>query len=93
MLLRSKNLAGMVRGDNSATDDNSICISFQNEEIDLPNLVAVTGETGSGKSLLVAKVAHLVTGGKADVTFISNQGFPSDENEKSKPTTVEMSKY
>eukprot|EP00978_Attheya_sp_CCMP212_P039455 scaffold205271_cov51-Attheya_sp.AAC.1 len=91
VLLRSQNLAGMVRGDmDSATDDNSICISFQNEENDFPNLVAVTGETGSGKSLLVAKVAHLVTGGKADVTFISNQGFLSDEHEKSKPTTVEM---
>eukprot|EP00550_Attheya_septentrionalis_P005935 CAMPEP_0198290640 /NCGR_PEP_ID=MMETSP1449-20131203/8430_1 /TAXON_ID=420275 /ORGANISM="Attheya septentrionalis, Strain CCMP2084" /LENGTH=807 /DNA_ID=CAMNT_0043989167 /DNA_START=219 /DNA_END=2642 /DNA_ORIENTATION=- len=91
VLLRSQNLAGMVRGDmDSTADDNSICISFQNEENDFPNLVAVTGETGSGKSLLVAKVAHLVTGGKADVTFVSNQSFPSDEQEKSKPTTVEM---
>lgn len=34
------------------------------------NLVSVTGETGSGKSLLVTKIADLLTGGKASVFLI-----------------------
>ena len=34
------------------------------------NLVCITGETGSGKSLLVSKVADLLTGGKANISLL-----------------------
>jgi DNA repair ATPase RecN len=36
------------------------------------NLVCVTGETGSGKSLLVSKIADLLTGGKASATLLQS---------------------
>jgi DNA repair ATPase RecN len=53
---------------------------------DGPNLVAVTGETGSGKSLLVAKVADLVSGGKATLSSV-----PSDTDENNTSSAlVEM---
>jgi len=39
-----------------------------------PNLVAVTGETGSGKSLLVAKVIEYIMGCKASPSIIPTNG-------------------
>jgi DNA repair ATPase RecN len=54
--IRSYNLAGTI----SEEDGGVISISFGH----CPNLVAVTGETGSGKSLLIAKAAELLSGGK-----------------------------
>jgi DNA repair ATPase RecN len=50
-----------------------------------PNLVAITGETGSGKSLLIARVAELVTGGKASTSFLDPTAAASN-----RPATVEM---
>eukprot|EP00957_Ditylum_brightwellii_P042641 3229048-Ditylum_brightwellii.AAC.1 len=47
-------------------DENAIEIEFGNG----PNLVAITGETGSGKSLLVARVAELAIGGKASASYL-----------------------
>ena len=41
---------------------------------DGPNLVAVTGETGSGKSLLVAKVIEYLMGCKAAPSIIPSTG-------------------
>ena len=35
--------------------------------------MAVMGETGSGKSLLVARVVELLTGGKASSSFVAAQ--------------------
>jgi DNA repair ATPase RecN len=64
-LIRSCNLAGTVNNDGIETD---ITISLG----DGPNLVAVTGETGSGKSLLIAKAADLLTGGKAASSSLSS---------------------
>jgi hypothetical protein len=64
--IRAYNLAGVV----NQGDDKVISIEFGN----CPNLVAVTGETGSGKSLLVAKLADLVTGGKATASLLPTPG-------------------
>jgi hypothetical protein len=68
--IRSRYLAGMANSalssaedstnGESDNDDDSITISFPDHH----NLVAVTGETASGKSLLVARVIELLTGNK-----------------------------
>lgn len=60
--IKAYNLAGVV----NQGEDKVIHIPFGN----CPNLVAVTGETGSGKSLLIAKLADLVTGGKATASLL-----------------------
>jgi len=64
--IKAYNLAGVV----SEGADKIISIDFG----DFPNLVAVTGETGSGKSLLIAKLADLVTGGKATASLLPTLG-------------------
>jgi hypothetical protein len=64
--IRSHNLAG-VKGHE---DENEIVLNFEAQNEDGSNLVVVTGETGSGKSLLVSKVAELVTGGKAIASLL-----------------------
>ena len=60
--IKAYNLAGVV----NQGEDKVITIPFGNG----PNLVAVTGETGSGKSLLIAKLADLITGGKATASLL-----------------------
>lgn len=77
--IKSKNLAGMVNNDGS---DEEICIHLGDE----PNLVAVTGETGSGKSVLIAKVASLVMGGTASPTMV-----PSSASEAEVEMTINLS--
>ena len=68
--IRSRNLAGVVNSESSAEEENrDIHIPFQDGQ----NLVAVMGETGSGKSLLVARVVELLTGGKASSSFVAAQ--------------------
>ena len=75
--IRSYNLAGTV-----SEDGGVISISFGQ----CPNLVAVTGETGSGKSLLIAKAAELLTGGKVNSpSLVSKTTGDQDTN-----TFVEM---
>jgi len=59
--IRCQNIAGMVN-----TDTDEIVIHLGHN----PNLVAVTGETGSGKSLLVSKVLNFVMGNKASQFLI-----------------------
>lgn len=76
--IKSKNLAGMVSNDGS---NDEIRIHLGDE----PNLVAVTGETGSGKSVLIAKVASLVTGGTASPTMV-----PSSASEASVEMTMQL---
>ena len=39
-----------------------------------PNLVAVTGETGSGKSLLIAKVVEYLMGCRASPAILPSAG-------------------
>jgi ABC-type glutathione transport system ATPase component len=70
--IRSRNLGGAI---------NDIHVNLEDG-----NLIAVTGETGSGKSLLVSKVADLVTGGKATSSLLQNT------NATDATATVEMGK-
>ncbi len=76
--ITSKNLAGMVSNDGNGDE---ICIDLGDE----PNLVAVTGETGSGKSVLIAKVASLVSGGPASPTMV-----PSSASEAVVEMTIQL---
>lgn len=80
--IRSCNLAGF--GGNE--DENEIVLNFEANSEDGSKLVAVTGETGSGKSLLVSKVAELVTGGKATSSLLHSAKGTSGEAK----ATVEM---
>jgi DNA repair ATPase RecN len=73
--IRSYNLASVVNAD---SPDESVCFAFMDHNNDNnsgpsrnPNLVAVTGETGTGKSLLVARVVELLTGSKAAASFVT----------------------
>jgi len=98
-IIRCKNLAGMTNGQNSTLDYGDhdkgvIVLNFDesterienNDEDDClcGNLVSITGETGSGKSLLVSKVADLVTGRKASLSLLrsSTASFSSDNDIK-----------
>ena len=85
-------------GDHHADEeDDVIVLNFDtriennNEDEDgclFGNLVSITGETGSGKSLLVSKVADLVTGGKASISLLQSSTVTS---EMTPPTaTAEM---
>jgi Tfp pilus assembly pilus retraction ATPase PilT len=65
--IRSRNLAGVKGG---YDDCDEIFLNLEAHNQDGSNLVVVTGETGSGKSLLVSKVADLVTGGKATASLL-----------------------
>jgi DNA repair ATPase RecN len=69
-VIRSRNLAGAV----SQREDGDIVIELG----DSSHLVAVTGETGSGKSLLIARAIELLTGGKASSSLIVG-GDPKNE--------------
>jgi ABC-type glutathione transport system ATPase component len=75
--IRSRNLGGAIN-----PDGQDIHVSLENG-----NLIAVTGETGSGKSLLVSKVADLVTGGKATSSLLQQNTNAADAT-----ATVEMGK-
>lgn len=74
--ITSKNIAGMKNeNDNdgivielvSSKDPNMSHVEADFSSATAPNagLVAITGESGSGKSVLVSKAIELVTGGKA----------------------------
>jgi DNA repair ATPase RecN len=67
--IRSRQLAGVFNSNSAedGSDNDDIVIHFQDDQ----NLVAVTGETASGKSLLVARVVELLTGSKAATTFLA----------------------
>jgi ABC-type transport system involved in cytochrome bd biosynthesis fused ATPase/permease subunit len=72
----SRNLGGAINPDGQ---DIHLTLEYG-------NLIAVTGETGSGKSLLVSKVADLVTGGKATSSLLQYT------NAADATATVEMGK-
>lgn len=71
--IRSQHLAGVVNSQQNNNDgsinasDGVVAIPFSDHQ----NFVAVTGETASGKSLLVARVVELLTGGKAASSFLA----------------------
>ena len=81
--IKSTNIAGMI----SEKEDADIQVDFGNEA----GLVAITGESGTGKSLLVSKAIDLVTGGKAVSSLVvsSSIGQSCDEERLS---SVELSK-
>jgi DNA repair ATPase RecN len=69
--IRSYNLASVVNADNP---DESVCLVMDDgdgQSCHYSNLVAVTGETGTGKSLLVARVVELLTGAKAVASYVT----------------------
>ncbi|KAG7338417.1 DNA repair protein RecN [Nitzschia inconspicua] len=75
--IRCRNLAGMTTSSN-ATDEIILNLpgTINGRATDL---IAITGETGSGKSLLIGRVADLVTGGKASIAMIhQDKGSGSD---------------
>ena len=67
--LESHNIAGIVNN----VGGSDIVIDFGSK----PCLVCVTGESGSGKSLLVSKALDVVTGGKATKTLVQDPGEES----------------
>ena len=80
--IKSTNIAGMI----SEKEDANIQVDFGNDA----GLVAITGESGTGKSLLVSKAIDLVTGGKAVSSLVvSSAGQNCDEERLS---SVELSK-
>lgn len=83
--IRSSNLAGIYADE--AYSDVVIDLRAENS-VNL--MVAVSGETGSGKSLLVSKVADLVTGGKLDPTLLQR---PSNGQSKELIVSTEMGEY
>ena len=82
-------------------EDDVIVLNFDgiennNEDEDrclFGNLVSITGETGSGKSLLVSKVADLVTGGKASVSLLQSSTATSDMTPPTATAEMVLSLY
>lgn len=83
--IRSSNLAG-VHADEAYND---IVVDLRAGD-SVHSMVAITGETGSGKSLLVSKVADLVTGGKLDPMLLQ---LPSNGQARESTASTEMSEY
>ena len=82
-VIKCSNIAGMTngqrmtpKGNNNNDDEGIIALNLDDDDdhdhICGGNLISITGETGSGKSLLVSKVASLVTGGKASVSLLGS---------------------
>eukprot|EP00979_Chaetoceros_neogracilis_P019230 scaffold12024_cov215-Chaetoceros_neogracile.AAC.1 len=69
--IKVRNFGGIMNG-NRENGQEDVTIQVGNG----PNLVAVTGETGSGKSLLVAKVIEYIMGCKASPSIIPSNGDP-----------------
>lgn len=68
--ITSRNVAGMKSEENN----DEIVIRFDSSHTAGTGFVAVTGESGSGKSLLVSKAIDLVTGGKAVASLLPSSG-------------------
>lgn len=67
--IQVRNFGGMLNGlEEEETEE--ITIPIGNE----PNFVAVTGETGSGKSLLIAKAIEYIMGCKASSSIVPRVG-------------------
>ena len=82
--IKSSNIAGLI----NEGDGSDIKVDFGQEAG--TSLIAITGESGTGKSLLVSKAIDLVTGGKAISSLVpSRAGEGNDEDISS---FVELSK-
>ena len=81
--IKSSNIAGMINDDGQ--DSTDIQVDFGPEAC----LVAVTGESGSGKSLLVAKAIDLITGGKAVSSLVPAE--TTGDGSEHGTSSVEMS--
>lgn len=75
--ITSRNIAGMKNDDN--TDE--ITVRFASLDDTAAGFVAVTGESGSGKSLLVSKAIDLVTGGKVVASLLPSSAGDGGESE------------
>eukprot|EP00581_Thalassiosira_minuscula_P005651 CAMPEP_0183740896 /NCGR_PEP_ID=MMETSP0737-20130205/60760_1 /TAXON_ID=385413 /ORGANISM="Thalassiosira miniscula, Strain CCMP1093" /LENGTH=808 /DNA_ID=CAMNT_0025976067 /DNA_START=36 /DNA_END=2462 /DNA_ORIENTATION=- len=84
--ISSSNIAGMV---NDGEDADDISIDFGPEAC----LVAVTGESGSGKSLLVSKAIDLVTGGKAVSSLVPTSAGEGSEEDDSSSVELTVNLY
>jgi hypothetical protein len=69
--IRSKNLGGSVASSSSQTNNQED--SFLSLNLQDGRLIAVTGETGAGKSILISKVIDLCSGGKASASLLSEE--------------------
>ena len=78
------NIAGMSSGG----ETRGIRVDFGRDAC----LVAVTGESGSGKSLLISKAIDLVTGGKAIASLVPSQSS-GESDEQLDSSSVELSEY
>ena len=83
--IKSSNIAGMI----NEGDDSDIKVDFGQEAG--TSLIAITGESGTGKSLLVSKAIDLVTGGKAISSLVPSRAGESNNDEESS-SFVELSK-
>jgi hypothetical protein len=77
------NLAGVTSADENKHGDGSIQFDLD------PNFVAVTGETGSGKSLLLRTACDLIAGKKAHPNILPKDGYGSKSQE---PVRVNLGK-
>ena len=83
--IKSSNIAGMINdndNDDGGGSNTDIQVDFGPDAC----LVVVTGESGSGKSLLVSKAIDLIAGGKAVSSLV-----PAANGEGSESSSVEMS--
>jgi DNA repair ATPase RecN len=80
---------------NFTTDQDNITETSLSDPDDNRNsLIAITGETGSGKSLLVSKAIDLATGGKAGLSLLEQSTSSSNNQQPQqqgyKPAIVEI---
>lgn len=75
--ITSRNIAGMKNDD----DTDEITVRFTPPDYTAAGFVAVTGESGSGKSLLVSKAIDLVTGGKVVASLLPPSAGDGGESE------------
>lgn len=72
----SRNYGGLTNGNKSdAANNGEIAIKLG------PNLNAISGETGSGKSLLMVKILELIRGCKSTSSMLPSSGESSAEGE------------
>jgi len=80
--IKSSNIAGLIN-----EGDRDIKVDFGQEAG--TSLIAITGESGTGKSLLVSKAIDLVTGGKAISSLVPSR---AGEGKNEESSSVELSK-
>jgi DNA repair ATPase RecN len=88
--IRCQNLAGMSTGN---VENAEIVLNLDRNPSDTTDLIAITGETGSGKSLLIGRVADLVTGGKASVSMIHDYNMNKESSATAEMTLVLQSSH